>query len=134
MEYLDFAGGPAATVTSWVTCVAASRPSAAAGSPPAISPAGPVAFRKDRRLTSSSIAISPLRECNSRQGAVYRVGWISARLLGDLGGVVRCLAGRLLQVHQLIDSAEHLRQGFAGLPLGDANRGVHVHFALRSEE
>src|ERR1039458_7337806 len=72
MEYLGFVCWPAATVTSRVTCVAAWKPSAAPGRPPAINPAGPVAFRKDRRLTSSAIAISPLQECSSRQGPMGR--------------------------------------------------------------
>src|ERR1017187_10302759 len=67
IEYLGFVCGLAATVTSWVTWGAASKPSAAMGSP-AINPAGPVVFRKDRRLTSSVIAISPLRKCSSPQG------------------------------------------------------------------
>src|ERR1039457_1518983 len=64
MEYLGFVCGLAATVTSWVTWGAASQPSATTGSP-AINPAGPVAFRKERRLTSFIIAISPLQECSS---------------------------------------------------------------------
>src|ERR1039458_2178336 len=71
MEYLGFVCGLAATVTSWVTWGAASKPSAAMGSP-AINPAGPVVFRKDRRLTSSVIAISPLRKCSSPQGPMGR--------------------------------------------------------------
>src|ERR1019366_10521301 len=64
MEYLGLVCGLAATVTSWVTWGAAAKPSAATGNP-AINPAGPVAFRKERRLTSFIIAISPLQECSS---------------------------------------------------------------------
>src|ERR1022692_885520 len=68
------------------------------------------------------------------QSSAYSLFWLpqttSARLLGDFGGVVWGLAGRLLPVHQLIGAAEHLRQGFAGLPLGDSHRGIYVHLAL----